>query len=468
MARLSSVVWREGMHLAQHHFQTQSRYFEDSIHFALSNLFLAPHGLLGIAMDTDALRNELVSLVHARGIMPDGLAFQIPDGDPLPRPLAVRDRFSPTQESHLVLLAIPEFREGQPNCAPDPAALRDGVRHDDVQRGPRRMMSEEKLVADETSGRDERKIALGRRNFSLILDSDDASGLVTLPVARVVRDGRGGFAYDPSWIPPVLQIGASDALLQLLRRILEILEARSDSLSGAASGAPGTPGTPGSGADVHARHDVATFWLLHAIHSAIAPLRHHLQVKQVRPEQSYAELARLGGALCTFALDSHPRTLPAYDHYALADCFGALERHIRAHLELVLPTRAITIPLRQADGWMHFGSVTDSRCFSNSSWILGVRASLDQAQLIQAVPRLVKMCFAAAFPKLVERAVAGLTLTHIAAPPPAVSPRADTQYFSVAQSGPCWLKLRETAEVGIYAPDSLPDAQLDLLVVQEQ
>jgi type VI secretion system protein ImpJ len=462
MARLSSVVWREGMHLAQHHFQTQSRYFEDSIHFALSNLFLAPHGLLGIAMDADALRNELVSLVHARGIMPDGLAFQIPDGDPLPAPLAIRDRFSPTQESHLVLLAIPAFREGQANCAPASGSEHDGARRGDAQRAAERMMPEEKLVADETSGRDERKIALGRRNFSLILDSDEASGLVTLPVARVLRDGRGGFGYAPSYIPPVLQIGASDALLQLVRRILEILEARSDSLSGAASAAPGM------GTDGRARHDVATFWLLHAIHSAIAPLRHHLQVKQVRPEQSYAELARLGGALCTFALDSHPRSLPAYDHLKLAECFGALERHIREHLEVVLPTRAITIPLRQADGWMHFGTVADSRCFTNSSWILGVRASLDQGELIQAVPRLVKMCFAAAFPKLVERAVAGLTLTHIAAPPPAVSPRSDTQYFSVTQAGPCWLKLRETAEVGIYAPDSLPDAQLDLLVVQEQ
>lgn len=451
MARLSSVVWREGMHLAQHHFQMQSRYFEDSIHFALSNLFVAPHGLLGVAMDADALRNELVSLVHARGIMPDGLAFHLPDGDPLPAPLAIRDRFSPTQDSHLVLLAIPEFREGQANCAPG----------GDGQPAPTRMVAEEKLVADETSGRDEKKITLGRRNFSLLLDSDDASGMVTLPIARVLRDGRGGFAYDPAYIPPVLQIGASDALLQLVRRIVEILEARSASLGGGASG------VPGAGADGGPRHDVATFWFLHSIHSALGPLRHHLQVRQIRPEQTYAELARLGGALCTFALDSHPRTLPAYDHQKLAECFGALERHIRAHLEVVLPTRAIAIPLRRAEGWMHYGTVSDGRCFANASWILGVRASLGQAEIIQAVPRLVKVCFAGAFPKLVERAVAGLALSHIPAPPPAIAPRSDTQYFSVAQAGPCWLKLRETKEVGIYAPDSLPDAHFDLLVIQE-
>jgi predicted component of type VI protein secretion system len=116
---------------------------------------------------------------------------------------------------------------------------------------------------------------------------------------------------------------------------------------------------------------------------------------------------------------------------------------------------------------MHVVTLSDSRCFANATWIIGVRSSLGGPDLIHAVPRLVKMCFAAAFPKLVERAVAGLTLTHISAPPPAISPRSDTQYFTVAQAGPCWLKLRETGEVGIYAPDSLPDAQLDLLVLQE-
>jgi type VI secretion system protein ImpJ len=436
------------MHLAQHHFQMQSRYYEDSIHFAISNLFLAPYGLLGVAMDDDALRNESVSLLHARGIMPDGLAFQIPDGDPLPPPMAIRDRFSPTLESHLVLLAIPEFREGKANCALD----------DDPHRSLARILPEERLIVDETSGRDEKKIALGRRNFSLILDGEDASGMVTMPVARVCRDGRGGFAYDPAYVPPCLQIGASEPLLQLLRRILAMLEARSDALGGSAA-------TQAGATNERARHDVATFWLLHAIHSAIAPLRHQLEMKQVRPEQAFAELSRLGGALCTFALDSHPRTLPIYDHERLGECFGALERHIRSHLEVIVPTKAISIALRPAEGWMHFGAVSDTRCFSGASWILGVRASLGEAELIQAVPRLVKMCFAGAFPKLVERAVAGLTLTHIAVPPPAISPRADTSYFSITQNGPCWLKLRETAEVGIYAPDSLPDAQLDLLVV---
>ena len=56
-------------------------------------------------------------------------------------------------------------------------------------------------------------------------------------------------------------------------------------------------------------------------------------------------MLRLGGALCTFALDSHPRTLPLYDHDNLDECFGLLDEHIRRHLETIVPTQYITIPL---------------------------------------------------------------------------------------------------------------------------
>ena len=98
MKPFTRVVWQEGMHLAQHHFQLQSRYFEDSVAFALSQLFFRPHGLVGAELDSEALSNGTVSILHARGVMPDGLVFHIPDADPPPAPRAIRELFSPTQD----------------------------------------------------------------------------------------------------------------------------------------------------------------------------------------------------------------------------------------------------------------------------------------------------------------------------------------------------------------------------------
>ncbi len=92
MKLLSRVVWSEGMYLGPHHFQVQSRYFEDSIQFATSSLWFSAYGLAGVDLDAHALQNGTVSLIHARGIFPDGLPFNMPESDELPR--AARHRRS--------------------------------------------------------------------------------------------------------------------------------------------------------------------------------------------------------------------------------------------------------------------------------------------------------------------------------------------------------------------------------------
>jgi type VI secretion system protein ImpJ len=277
----------------------------------------------------------------------------------------------------------------------------------------------------------------------------------------VRRDGTGRFIYDPEYVPPCLQIGASEHLMDLLRRLIEMLDAKSDATARARRVDHKSPGE-------YVGHEVASFWLLHAIHSSLAPLRHHLLVRRSRPEQLYLELARLAGALCTFGLDSHPRTLPLYDHEELGDCFNALDQHIRAHLEIVMPTRYVSVPLRRETGYFHRGVVADKRCFGRSRWIFGIRSSAGDAEVITRVPQLVKICSWRYLPELVRRAIPGLALEHLPAPPAAISPRADSHYFSISKSGPCWNTLTQTPEVGIYIPDAaFPEAELQLLVMLE-
>jgi type VI secretion system protein ImpJ len=451
MTQLSRVVWREGMHLAQHHFQAQSRFFEDSIRFALSHLYFAPYGLIGSELDAQALRNGTVSLVHARGVMPDGLAFHIPDGDPAPAPIEIREIFSPTQDSHLVLLTIPAFRRDGVNCSPPtPPGTTNGHRA--------RYVPEERLVPDETTGHDAKPVSLGRKNFRLALDTTVAEGDVTLPLARVRRDGSGSFVYDDQYIPPLLQIGANERMLQLLGTLVATLEEKSTTL-----GAKRGRQTLGE----FAGHDVATFWLLHAVQSSLGPLRHHLTVKHAHPETVYVDLARLSGALCTFALDAHPRTIPAYDHEHLHECFAALDHHIRTNLGIIIPTNCVTIPLHSTAAYMYTGTVNDPRCFGASRWFLGVRSSVGEAETIGRVPRLVKVCSAKFVPELVRRAYPGLTLEHLPSPPAGISPRLDRQYFAITKAGPCWDTLMQTSEVGIYVPDALPDADIELSVLVE-
>ena len=444
------VVWTEGMQLAQHHFQAQGRWFEGVTAFTLSQLFFRPYGLAGCEMDAEALLNGRVELRHARGIMPDGLAFRFPD-DPPPEPLDVRDLFSPVHDSRRVLLTIPRERPDQPVCA--------GLDGTAADASVARYRAELRHLPDETTGEDVQPVVVGRKNFRLELEGGPDGGggsRVSLPVARIRRDGAGHLVYDAAFIPPCLTIGASERLLGLAAQLVEMLNARTEALR-AQEPADGRT-TP---------RDAARLWLAHALHSSRAPLHHLHQARGAHPEQLFSELSRLAGALCTFSLTADPRALPLYDHDAPERCFDALQRHIHSCMEVVLPTLQVTIPLERRGEWYHVGRVADRRCLERASWFLGVRSSAGAAAVIGEVPRRVKVCSARHVERLVREAYPGLALEHEPSPPPALAPRLGTHYFRVRAQGPCWSSIRELGEVGIYTPETIPGVELELSVVMD-
>ncbi len=446
MKSLSRVVWSEGMYLGPHHFQAQSRYFEDSIQFATSALWFDTYGVLGCELSAEALRNGVVSVSHARGIFQDGVVFEMPESDPLPPARNIAELFPPTSDSLTVLLAIAERKVDGLNC----------IFPDDGQPNGFRYIGETRPLPDETTGRDEKPVCLGRKNIRLLLDTETAEGMITLPIARIKRSGSGYFIFDSEFIPPCLQITASQRIMSVLGRLIEILEEKGASLA--------VPKRDGAKAAFSTR-EIANFWFLHTVNSSLAPLRHLYVSKRGHPEELYLEMLRLAGSLCTFALDSHPRSLPLYDHDHLDRCFQELDRHIRANLEVIVPTNCISIPLHRGEDYFYYGDVADRRCLGPSRWILGMRSRLGEAELIATAPQLIKVCSRQFVPQLVRRALPGLPLTHLSAPPPAVSPKVETQYFNIGKSGPCWDHIQQTNAVGVYLPGEFPDAEVELLVV---
>ncbi len=458
MKLLSKVVWSEGMYLGPHHFQVQSRYFEDAIQFATSSLWYASYGLAGLELDPEALYNGTVSLLHARGMFPDGLAFNMPESDPAPAPRAIADLFPPTREGIRILLAIPSRKPNGSNCF-----LAEPANGHISSAGPDsfRYVAESRSIHDDNTGHEERGVQLGRKNFRLLADTESTENLQTLPLARVVRDGSGHFVYDPDFVPPFLQIGASPRLLQLTQRLIEILYDKATALSRSSSAASGSAHTEFS------TRDIANFWLLHAVNSAVAPLRHLLATRQRHPEELFLELSRLAGALCTFSLDSLARDLPLYDHENASECFEKLDAHIRAHLEIVVPTNVLTIPLTSKGDYFYDGEVKDTRVFRRSRWVLAIRADAGEAEMMARVPQLVKVCSPPFVRELVKRALPGLGLTHLSVPPTAIQSRVETLYFGISRNGPCWDHMVQTHSVGVYVPGEFPNPKVEIQVILE-
>jgi type VI secretion system protein ImpJ len=434
------------MPLGPHHFQAQASFFENTLHFTTASLWFQAFGLAGCKLDAEALRNGTMSLLHARGFFPDGMAFQMPECDSLPDKRDIADVFPPTRDRLVVLLGVPEWRPGAPNCALNGNTVTT------------RFVAQEKKLPDENTGIDEKLVKVGRKNIRLLLETDPTDGLVTLPITRVMRDGAGGFVYDDNFIPPCVTINASPRLVAIARRLVGILEEKSSALTSTAR-------APGKLATGMSPQQVATFWFLHSINSALAPLRHICASKQGHPEELFQHLLRLGGALCTFGIDSHPRTLPLYDHLKLEECFDEIDKHIRTHLEYIVPTNCLSIPLKPVSKYFWEADITDSRCFGRARWIFAIHARLGEAELIRQTPLLAKLCSSQFVPKLVQKALPGMALTHMANPPAAASPKVEYQYFAVNKAGPCWEHLVQTKRIGVYVPGEIPNPDLELLVV---
>ena len=446
MKNLSRVVWSEGMYIGPHHFQAQNRYFEDAVHFTTSSLSPEPCGFTGFQVDTESLHNGSFALRHARGVFPDGLSFHMPEFDPLPEPLNIAAVFPAMSDSVEILLAVPEHNPGGVNCT-FPGDPKQSVRYS----------AEERALADENTGRDVKPIGLGRKNIRF-LAGEGAAGMTVLPLAVVKRQGLGQFVLDERFMAPALRLDASPPLAAMLDRLIDLIaeKARSvirpkDLSAGAASG--------------FSAQGISNAWFLHCLNSGLGPLRHLAVSKRGHPEEAFVELSRLAGALCTFGLDSDPAALPVYNHMRPAATFAALEHHIREHLELIVPSNCVPIDLARSAIYFWEGRVADERTLNRSRWILAIRCAIGEADLIERTGSLVKVCSKEFVPRLVERALSGVKLTHLPVPPPAVSPKLEYQYFALEKSGPCWEHLATTREVGIYVPGELPDPQVELSVI---
>ena len=447
MKFLSRVVWSEGMYLSPQHFQTQSRYFEDSMAFLSASLWREPWGLLHVELDPKAIRNGTASLLHASGIFPDGLAFDIPNSDPSPPIRNLAEVFPSTDAVLPLYLAVPVRRD---NGFDTDLSAANGGRFSRMAR----------TLRDETNGIDEREVDLGRKNIRLMTRAELSPDVLSIPIAHIVRDGRGNLACDEEFIPPCLRMSASDTLMLLVKRLIDAAGEKSAVVTRSAK----KTGKFEAGTSAL---DVANYWFLHALHNAIPPLTHLATTRHAHPEDVFIELSRLAGALCTFSIESDPRNLPAYDHRDPGPSFRALDAHIRKHLEIVVPSNTVTLHFTPGDPYIQNANVTDERCLRRARWVFGIRSALGESDLLRMTPRLVKVCSSKFVPELVRRALPGMTLTHLPVPPTAIRAEADMQYFSVETTGPCWEHILQTRQVGVYIPGEIARPEFDLTVIVE-
>ncbi len=446
MKQLEPVIWTKGTLLNPQHLQIQDRFLENTLRFQLDALSFRPWGFESLRLDQEALAGGQFAITAASGIFPDGLLFDIPNSDSVPPPRTLADAFEPDQETLDVSLAIPNAREHGLNIS--------GARRD----GSARYRAELALVRDENTGLSEKAVQVARKNIRLLLEGESHEGNSTLHVGRIRRTPAGLYQLDPRHVPPLLDIRASDYLVAIVRRLVEILSARSSSLA-----APRRQKNQ-SLADFTTA-DIANFWLLYTINSHFPVFRHLFETRGGHPETLFAAMLALAGALTTFSLKIHPRDLPAYDHEDLGACFTDLDEKLRLLLETVVPSNFVSLPLKLVQPSIYAASLADDKLLNNTRMYLAVSAEMSQGDLIARAPYLIKICSANHIEHLVRQALPGMALTHVPSPPSTIPVKLAYQYFSLSQAGPAWESVIRGRNLAAYVPGDFPNPQMELIVL---
>jgi type VI secretion system protein ImpJ len=446
MRQMQRVLWNKGVLLSPQHLQMQDRFLEDQLHFQLSALAFHPWGVARLEVDREALAGGSLVVTAATGLFRDGLAFEIPESDVAPPPKPLPDFWQPDAHWLDLYLAVPEHQVGGYNVAT-------------AQGGQNtRYVAEVVMRRDENTGLAEKPIQLARKNLRLLAEGEALEGSSVLRIARVVRGATGGYQLDPHFVPPSIDTGASEFLLAINRRLVELLVTKSGTL--AAMRRQRNQSLADFGVS-----DVANFWLLYTVNTHLPRLRHLFETRRGHPADLFAAMLELAGALTTFAANLDPRDLPEYDHSDPGPAFARLDEIVRELLETVVPANHVTLPLRETEPSIHATAIEQDHYLTAPQMLLAIRAEMKQDELVRGVPRLLKVSSGDGIDRLVRQAVGGVGLQHLPTPPSSLPIKLNYHYFQLDRSGPHWEAIRTAHNLAVYVPSDFAEPQLELVVL---
>lgn len=446
MKQLQPIIWSKGTFLTPQHLQVQDRFIEDSLNFRLQALRFCAWGFSELTIDQEKLATGLLVVSRAAGVFPDGLLFDIPDSDLAPPSRPVAECFEPGVNNLPVYLTVPDLRPRGVNVS------------NRAGGGNARYLAEISQFRDENTGASEKSIQVARKNFRLLVEGENRQGTTALRMANIERRDGGVFRLDPHFVPPLLNIKASEYLQGIVRGLVELLSTRSAQLSGARRQ------KNQSLADFSAA-DIANFWLLYTVNSYFPIFNLLYETKQVHPEELYSAMMELAGTLTTFSSTMRPRDLPLYDHDDLGTRISQLDAKLRSLLETVVPTNVVSLPLKLVESSIYATALDDEKYLKDTRMYLAISTDNTEEEIIRKAPQLLKICSATHIDHLVKRALPGLQMTHVTNPPSAIPVKLKYQYFSLNQSGPAWEAVRRARNFAAFVPGDFPNPEMELLIL---
>lgn len=447
MSGAHRVLWGEGMFLRPQHFQQQTIHQEWLLTHANSQRVAYPYGLRTALLDEQSLAIGMLRLDAAFAVMPDGVLINIPAADPSPPVRNLREVPGIGTET-IVYLCLPSLNAYGGNSIEPGEAMARPVRY-----------SVESVRAPDlfTAGL-EADISVLRHKLILLTDNENRDGYYSLPIARIALSPSGAWAIDGQYVPPLLDIHASEILQSIVRRLIDMLFVKSQMLASRHR-------ERSKNIAEYSTSDISSFWLLHTVNRSFPVLTHLLKAPLTHPEQLYIALAELNGELLTFSSAHSLREIANYDHDDLGGTFLKLEHAIHDLLDTVISSRYVVIPLSNIRPSMYVGQLESDNLLENADFYLSVETQQPTSYVIDTVPLKLKVGSPEDVEKILNSALPGVRLTHAAQTPSAIPVRIGNVYFALEPGGQIFERMKKSRSICLYVPSALQDLKIELLAV---
>jgi type VI secretion system protein ImpJ len=437
------VVWSEGMFLHPQHFQQQDKYFHHTIQELHWQSTPYAWGFSELSLDQNLLRQGKVSLSKARGIMPDGTTFSIPQANPQPPIIEIEDK----TRDVILHLTVPLHRAGGQNYS-----------HEDDGRVARFTIEQSNVMDETTTGGEQNIVEVAQPNLQIILDNQDLSGFATLPIARIIEKREdSSVILDENFIPCCLDTTVADRLKSFTSELSGMLEHRAESLAGHVSDSNSISSA-----------EFADYLMLMTI-NRYGPLIIHLDNQGLlHPHALYKLLLSMAGELATFSHKSkRPQPFPPYEHEQLQETFAPLMASLRVSLSKTIERNAIELPLDLRSYGIRVAAITDRSLVGSAQFVLAAKAELESDRLRQLMPNVCKVSSVEEIRQLVNLALSGIRLIPLPVAPPQIPYHAGYTYFELDRSSDHWSALKNSGGFALHVGEGFPGLELKFWAIRE-
>ena len=439
--------WTEGLFVTQHHFQAMDRYHEALVGERVRAISPYDWGVSEIDIDERSIATGQLRVNRLRAILPDGTPLSVGNGlEDVAPTRAIDPQSFPAGQVVDVLIGLYEERNNAAN-------VEENVRPDSIARYQR-----DQITVTDFNGGPERELPVLRRNLRVVLGNEADDAFVGIRIARLSRGPGGQLMVAPTFVPPVLRLGASTFLSSGFRRLLSIMIAKQRSL------ASGRKARTEAAVSFEAGDNVK-FWLLHTLNENIPRMSHVVEHPEGNPEAAYLTLATLIGQLCTFAVDGDPSTIPRFNFLDLGETFAPMFQRAQYLLDAVIAERFVEIPLNKRDDGMYLGQFDDPAILRYEYFLAIEAQGIPEASLRDKIPRLTKIASWGQITSILNSAIPGCKLDLEYRPPGALPLRPGIIYFKVHRTSEFWSDISTTSSIAVYQPINPDVVQVHLYAV---